>query len=230
MRYQALATDYDSTLADSGRVGCPTLDALDRVRASGRKLILVTGRELPDLLDVFPQVDLFNRVVAENGALLFNPESLEQTLLAEPLPGSFLSLLRARQVPFAQGRVILATDSQHESAVSQLIGQLDLDLHIVLNKGSVMVLPSAVDKLMGLQRALDQLQLSLENLVGIGDAENDRAFLSACGCAVAVANALPDIRDLADIVTALPAGRGVVELIDRLLANDIALCALRRGE
>jgi hypothetical protein len=131
MRYQALATDYDSTLADSGRVDGRTLDALDRVRASGRKLILVTGRELPDLLDVFPQVDLFNRVVAENGALLFNPESLEQTLLAEPLPGSFLSLLRARQVPFAQGRVILATDSQHESAVSQLIGQLDLDLHIV---------------------------------------------------------------------------------------------------
>ncbi len=53
-----------------------------------------------------------------------------------------------------------------------------------------MVLPAGVNKASGLAAALARLQLSPLNVVGIGDAENDHAFLRACGCAVAVANAL----------------------------------------
>src|SRR5262245_3968957 len=49
MRYLALACDYDGTIAHHGRVDDDTLAALRRVRASGRKLLLVTGRELDDL-------------------------------------------------------------------------------------------------------------------------------------------------------------------------------------
>ena len=67
MRYHVLATDYDGTLAHNGRVDRPTVEALRRIKESGRKLVLVTGRELDELLDVFPELDLFHRVVAENG-------------------------------------------------------------------------------------------------------------------------------------------------------------------
>ena len=78
MRYLALACDYDGTLAHHGRVDEATLAALERLLATGRKLILVTGRELPDLLSVFPHLGLFERVVAENGALLYRPGSREE--------------------------------------------------------------------------------------------------------------------------------------------------------
>ena len=47
MRYLALCTDYDGTVAHHGHVDEPTIDALAALKASGRKLILVTGRELP---------------------------------------------------------------------------------------------------------------------------------------------------------------------------------------
>lgn len=50
MRYVALATDYDGTLAHHGVVDGPTLEALRRLKESGRRLVLVTGRELPELL------------------------------------------------------------------------------------------------------------------------------------------------------------------------------------
>ena len=70
MRYLALCCDYDGTIAHHGRVDEPTLAALKRLRESGRKLVLVTGRELDDLQTVFPHMDLFARIVAENGALL----------------------------------------------------------------------------------------------------------------------------------------------------------------
>ena len=42
MRYLALACDYDGTLAHHGRVDKPTLESLERLLASGRKLVLVT--------------------------------------------------------------------------------------------------------------------------------------------------------------------------------------------
>ena len=50
-----LASDYDGTLAFQGKVDSHTLAALDRLLGSGRKLILVTGRELNDLKSVFPE-------------------------------------------------------------------------------------------------------------------------------------------------------------------------------
>src|SRR5947209_13565074 len=86
MRYLALATDYDGTLAADGRVAGDTVAALERLRATGRKLILVTGRELGDLVRVFPRVDLFGRVVAENGALLYRPGGGEEKRLGETPP------------------------------------------------------------------------------------------------------------------------------------------------
>ena len=68
MRYLALATDYDGTLAQDGRVTQETMASLEKLRATGRKLILVTGRELDELLRIFPGASLFERIVAENGA------------------------------------------------------------------------------------------------------------------------------------------------------------------
>src|SRR2546421_1432967 len=79
VRFVALATDYDETLADGGRVAERAAAALEKVRASGRRLVLVTGRELPDLRRVFPRVgELFDAVVAENGAVLWITAAREE--------------------------------------------------------------------------------------------------------------------------------------------------------
>src|SRR5437868_5861963 len=117
MRYLALATDYDGTIAHEGHVDAPTVAALERVRQSGRKLILVTGREMDDLRRTFAPLDL----------------------------------------------------------------------------------------------------------VGVGDAENDHAFLKLCGCSAAVANALPSVKETADLALHGARGEGVAELIALLLADEQAL-------
>ena len=78
MRYYALACDYDGTLASHGRVDEEVVAALKRVRSSGRKLILVTGRELDNIIHLFPHLDLFDSMVVENGALLYHPSSREK--------------------------------------------------------------------------------------------------------------------------------------------------------
>jgi hydroxymethylpyrimidine pyrophosphatase-like HAD family hydrolase len=223
MRYHALITDYDGTLATHGRVDDATLDALERLRASRRKRVLVTGRQLPDLMDVFPRLDLFDVVIAENGALLYRPSDRSERVLAAPPPPEFVAALGERGVsPLSVGHVIVATWEPQETAVLETIRDLGLELQVIFNKGAVMVLPSGVNKASGMEAALAELGLSRHNVVGIGDAENDHAFLSRCECSVAVANALGSLKERADFVTAGARGAGVIELIDRMVESDLA--------
>lgn len=223
MRYRVLASDYDGTLATDGGVDEKTVAALEHLRDSGRKLVLVTGRHLDDLLNVFPQINLCDWVVAENGALLYQPATREEKPLAEPPPEEFIKALQERGVdPLAIGKVIVATWHPHETTVLEVIRESGLEWQVIFNKGAVMVLPSGINKAFGLSAALDEMGLSPHNTVSVGDAENDHTLLDSCGYGVAVANALPMLKEHADYVTKGERGAGVVELIDRLIASDLA--------
>jgi len=222
VRYSALACDYDGTLARHGLVDDAVTAALERVRQSGRRLILVTGRQLSDLQDVYTRVDLFDRVVAENGALVYDPVTREQTLLGDPPSQALIDELRRLRVePLSIGHVIVATWEPQQAIVLEVIRRLGLELHVIFNKGAVMILPSGLNKATGLSAALDALQLSPHNLVGIGDAENDHAFLSICECSVATANAVETLKTRADLVTRGNDGLGVIELADHLVTSDL---------
>ena len=187
-------------------------------------MILVTGRLLEDLLSVFPQIHLFDRVVAENGALLYCPATREEKPLGSPPSEKFLQALRDRTVePLALGRVIVSTWHPHESAVLQAIRELGLDLQVNFNRGAVMLLPSGVNKATGLAAAFQELELSPRNVAGIGDAENDHSFLKLCECSVAVANAITAVKDHVDFATRAKGGMGVIELIDEVITTDLAV-------
>src|SRR6188768_2294034 len=220
MRYHLLATDYDGTLADDGKVAAETVTALNDVRATGRHIVLVTGRELDDLMSVYPDLAIFERVVAENGALLYRPATKERRRLADPPPPALLAALRRAGVsPLSAGEVIVATREPHEARVLEAIRELGLELQVIFNKGAVMILPAGVNKATGLMAALEELKISPHNVVGVGDAENDHSFLKLCERSAAVGGALPAIRDRADLQLAGYAGSGVRELAAELVED-----------
>ncbi len=231
MRYLALATDFDGTLAqDEGHVTDETLQAVRRLSGSGRKLILVTGRQLPELHDN-PVLGLCDCVVAENGALLYWPGENREEVLGDPPPPAFVAEIdRLNVKPCSLGRVIFAAWRPHEVEILQVIQRLGIGYQIVFNKRAVMVLPSNVNKATGLLAALQRLSLSPESVVGVGDAENDHAFLEVCGLAAAVDNALPALKDRCDMVMPGDHGRGVIQLIERLLADDLPVAQRRRTQ
>jgi hydroxymethylpyrimidine pyrophosphatase-like HAD family hydrolase len=230
MRYLALATDYDGTLAADGHVDEPTLAAIGRLRDSGRKVVLVTGRELPELQAVFPGLDQCDAVVAENGGLLYWPADEREEVLAGPPSTEFVAeMTRLGVGPFSVGRVIFATWRPHEKIVLETIQRLGGGQQIIFNKRAVMVLPGNVNKGTGLREALVRLEIEPERAVGVGDAENDHAFLEVCGVAVAVDNALPALKERCDLVMPNDHGRGVVELIDRILQDDLASLGPRQS-
>lgn len=223
MRFKALATDYDGTIAHHGMVDPATVDALCRLKESGRTLLLVTGREIHDLFNVFSEVQMFHRVVGENGGLIFDPQTGEERLLAEPPPTSFAERLRELGVKhLSVGRVIVATQEINSAQVQTAIEECELPLHAILNKGDLMVLPAGVNKASGLRAVLPEFGLEPSAVVGVGDAENDAAFLDICGCSVAVANALPSLKERVDWVTEGDHGQGIRELVRELVQNDLA--------
>lgn len=230
MHFLALVADYDGTLAHGGVVAPSTLAALRRLKDGGRRLLLVTGRELADLQSVFRELAIFDRVVAENGALLFDPATGAERLLAAPPPRLFVERLQERRIEgLSVGRAIVSTWQPEERTVLDVIRDLGLELQIVFNKGAVMVLPAGVNKATGLAAALEELGLSAQNVIAVGDAENDHAFMNACGCSAAVGNALPSVCDDADVVLRGSYGDGVVELIERLETDEDALVRLSSG-
>src|SRR5581483_7024472 len=222
MRYLALAADYDGTLASGGVVAAPVVHALEALKTSGRKLLLVTGREMDEMLEIFPRLDLFDRVVAENGAVLYWPLNRSEKYMAATPPERFLGELRRRNVsPLSVGRIIIASSADNAPQIADAIHDSGLDLEIIFNKRSVMVLPRGVDKATGLRVALDELKLPRDELVAVGDGENDIPMIEIAGCGAAVAGALEIVKRAADIVLSADAGEGVIELIDLILNEQV---------
>ena len=221
MHFRTLATDYDGTLASSGQIAAATGLAMQRWRQTGRSIVLVTGRTLRDLERACPDLTVFDRVVAEDGALLHRPQTRETVLLCEPIPIALILALRERSiVPIGLGRVVLAGSRVDAEVILEVARELGLVVQASYNKATVMVLPQGIDKASGLRMALGELDVTTTSTVSIGDAENDLSLLRCCGRGIAVANALPEICAVAHHVTRSAAGAGVAETIDEILAED----------
>jgi len=221
MKWLAFATDFDGTIATDGTVDEATMEALKRIKTGGVKTVLVTGRVLEDFAHAPAVLELFDSVVGENGGVLYSPLTRETRVIASPPPPAFATELIQRGIPVSTGHVIVATVEPHELVVLKLIKEMALELQVIFNKGAVMVLPAGVNKASGLQVALQSYGIPLSEVVGVGDAENDSAFLEHCGLPVAVANALPALRERVKYVTRSNAGAGVTELIDSLLRGEL---------
>jgi HAD superfamily hydrolase (TIGR01484 family) len=221
MRYLAIATDFDGVVASRGRLSSVAITAIERLRASGRRAILVTGRRMANLSQSCPDLSPFDYVVAENGAVVYEPRSHEETLLARPIPTTFVERLKELGVdPVEVGKVIVSTWEPHQFTMLKVVQQLGLEVHIVFNRSAVMALPPGVNKATGLSYVLRKLGLSAHEVVGVGDSENDHSFLQLSECAATVANAVPSIRRIASRVAIGENGAGLAELIDDLITTD----------
>jgi hypothetical protein len=121
--------------------------------------------------------------------------------------------LHRQGIPLARGEVLLATGAAHDEEVLREIGMQGLDCWMLRNRGELMVLPAGVSKGAGVGAALSALGLSEHNLLAVGDAENDHSLFEAAETAAATSDAVPALREHADLVLHSPNGTGVAELL-----------------
>jgi hydroxymethylpyrimidine pyrophosphatase-like HAD family hydrolase len=221
MRYPILACDSDGTLTRKGHLARRTEAALRRLRKAGGRILLVTGERQEDFQHL-ADTELFDLVVGENGGILYRPGEAEPRRLAEPPPAALIADLRRRKVdPLKVGRVMVATK---EPAAEELRAALRAHApgwQVIRNLQNLMALPRGVTKASGVAAALAELGVAPGQAVGVGNAENDACLLRYCGCGAAVADAEAELLAMADVITTAGGPAGLVELIDRMIADDL---------
>jgi hypothetical protein len=217
MYCRVIACDFDGTGATDGHPAPELYAALAAARAQGIVTLLVTGRVLEDVQRASEEFSPFDGVVAENGAIIYLCALGRTIQIGQPPPEHFLGELRAQGVPFHTGAVIVGTWEQHAGQLLELIRRFGIDAQLIFNRASLMLLPSGINKAVGLRRALDELRRSERNLIAFGDAENDIPMLSGAEVAVAARGSVPAIAALADDRISQPGGAGVAQYIRRLI-------------
>lgn len=220
MYCRVIACDFDGTAATGGQLAPEVAAALGAARARGYTTLLVTGRVHEEAEALCADLSMFDAVVAENGAVVCLP-GLQRTIqLGTPPPEHLLGELRSRGVPFQAGAVVVGTWDRHASEVLELIRHNALDLQLVFNRAAMMLLPSGVNKAVGVHRALEELGCSERNLIAFGDAENDLPLFALAEVAVAARGAVPAVAAQSDEQLTHPGGAGVAQYIHRVLEHD----------
>jgi len=224
--FKALACDYDGTLASEDRIGPAVREALERARKAGLRLILVTGRTFFELTRVCDCLELFDAVVAENGAVLYYPGSAMIRDQGPPVPGRLLAELDRRGIYYQVGRVIVGTARGDEGALKEALAAAGVTRDLIYNRAALMLLPAGVSKGSGVQQALRVLGLSPHDVLALGDAENDLPLFDACGFSGCPADSLPAVLERVDWVFPGVHGAGIAAAIterilpDRLTVRD----------
>ncbi len=228
-RPRLVAFDYDGTLTLTGRPTDDVLAALARARAHGLTVVLITGRILDELRVEFPDVaDHFDALILENGALIDVDSRHLNT--APPIDPAVSAALTTRQIEHRSGKVIVAASAADEHVVVDELNRLGLECQLMHNRTELMVLPSGINKGVGLQAALGELGLSPHDTIAVGDAENDHSLLATAELGVAVANAVDSLRAAADVILDSADGDGIVELIDDLMNTAVMWQRRRRQQ
>ncbi len=217
MYCRVLACDFDGTGATGGQLAPELAAALGAAKVQGFVTVLVTGRVHEDVQALCTDLSMFDAVVAENGAVVCFPGLGRTIQLGQPPPAQFLGELRARGIPFQAGAVIVGTWDRHATEVLQLIRRFAIDSQLIFNREAMMMLPSGINKAVGVRRALEELGRSERNVVAFGDAENDLPLFAMAEVSVAARGAVAAVAAQADDHLTHPGGAGVAHYVHGLL-------------
>lgn len=216
MKLSVLALDYDGTVTRDDRLDPSVRSAIAAAREAGIVVLLVTGRILQELERVAGDLHFVDGVIAENGAVLFFPDSGYTATLAPTVPEHYVAELQRQGIAACVGRCLVDCDANEAPRLLETIRTLELPLVLAFNKSRVMTLPQGISKATGLHAALDTLRLSLRNTLAIGDAENDHELLRLAEVGVAVEWGSTALRAAADLSLAGPGPSAVADYIQRL--------------
>lgn len=213
-----IALDIDGTLYDGVEVAPEAVDAIRQAKADGHRLIIVSGRRWEQVRSVVPEVDLFERVIGEEGGVMVDVAADTLTLLRDPVEPELVRGLEAAGVPFLDvGHVVIGTPAEWVDVVTQVRDRLGSSLTLVHNKSSVALAPPDCNKGTGLRAAMADLGIEDMPILAVGDAENDLAMFRIATIAVGVANADAAVLASGVPITEARAGRGVAEALRQYL-------------
>lgn len=219
--FVAIISDYDRTLTDESlKLWRPAIEALKSLREKREiKIVIASGRRLSFLLEKLDSLNLVDAFIAENGAVVHIPKSNITSTFNKDM-SQVKAALNASSVPTEEGDVVVSTKRAFEKEVKRILRERGLRMGFHYNRDALMILPAGVSKATGVLWAGSELGLSTGGLICIGDAENDLPLFEIASVRVAPEDAIPEVKNKADVVCTGVCGLGVTRFLNDLLTGN----------
>ncbi len=206
-RRDVLVTDLDRTFSNPDlSLNAHALATVALLREEGIVCVLATGRWLPEL-PIDPLTNLFDGFVLEGGARWGAHDDLACAAGA-PHVMDAASVLEAAGAQVRRRTASFSVDRHWEKTLRDM-GSCSVQP----NRDSIDVLPLGIDKGTGVSAWLDYAGISPRRIVAVGDGENDVPLLLRADVRIAVGNAVPQLRDVAEWTTRGECAKGFVEAV-----------------
>lgn len=218
---KAIAVDIDGTITDPTRkLSISALKALRKAESLGVPVILVTGNILCFTRAASVLIGTSGGLVAENGGVIYSNEKVKilgDIKKAERAYEHLKGLYPVEKVQFSEFRVseIAIWRTIPKNIIKETLK--DFDIEVYDTKFAIHLTDPRVNKGSSLKLVAEDMGIKTDDIIAIGDSENDIDFLKVAGLKVAVANADPQLKKMADYVTTKKYGEGVAEALEKLI-------------
>ena len=224
--------------------------AVKKAKAAGVKIVITTGRPLPGVVDILKALELTDQsdyVITYNGGLVqraTGEEFIKETLSSE----DWLDLdAAARKIGLpihAITREGIYTPNhdvgRYTVQEAQMVKMMMVDEPAALDDG-IAYLPfefferynvvkstpfylefmnKKASKGSAVQHLAEKLSFDLDEVMAIGDEENDRSMLEVAGCPVVMENGKSELKKIAKYVTKSNAKSGVAYAVNEWVLKD----------
>jgi phosphoglycolate phosphatase len=237
-KIKAIAVDVDGTITDSNRKIC--ISAIEAIRAAedaGVPTIIVTGNIFFYAYATSILIGSTGGIVAENGGVIseIDDEGIEKIKVLgnfEKAQKAFDYLNSRIKNEYPEYELKKVDDSNSrlseialyrtidEKILKDILSHENYDVAIYDTKFALHITDKKVNKGDSLKIVAKKHGFDINEMLGIGDSENDLEFLNVCGLKAAVANADQGLKDMADYVCENKYGDGVKEAIERFVLNN----------
>ena len=218
-------TDVDGTLTierGTYEIDLDAIRALRELEKYGIKVGLVSGNSYPVLRSLYTYFNFHGGLVAENGCVVYYNkmikvcEDINKSLIKEfetkfNVKGSWQNEFKCCDLSFTPP---ILTQEMIEWAKSK-------GLYIKTSGYAIHISKSISGKGIGVRKLIELHNLSKEEVLGIGDSSTDKEFLEEVGIKVVVGNADDEVKKIANYITANKSGKGVVEVVEKILKGEI---------
>ena len=221
MAKKVLAVDIDGTITLNGfgKIHLRALEKLRNLKNDGHHVIFVTGRSSIEayFLSIFGGLTLLG--VGENGGCITHGEIMTHKMIGDKnecqnafsyLKKSLDESIKEKPVFPRLTEVVLDRTFDIKNAQAILdeegfnVGLFDSGYAYHINS-------RGVDKGSGLIKALEMLNADLEDTIALGDSETDVPMFRTVKNNIAVNNSIPELKEIAKIVTTKNSGEGLLE-------------------
>ena len=224
-----------------------TLAALIRCMENGMQPVIVTGRSrssIPALLP--PEFPVMPWISSHGAEVYLDGSRIAENLINVPLAREIAQIAQAlapdmkvstvmdgiwyATLPIGVPHVIADLRTAIDRPVPKMVCDLsqapDVDaLRSTLPDGCRLIIAahlgeivaSGVSKISALRGLLRDWGLTLDDAVAFGDHLPDLDMIAACGLGVAMGNAVPEVKEAADLVTLSCDEDGIAEVLERLV-------------